>query len=115
VVLIEGQANLGRFPNPAQTGFLSIPQVVEMAARICQTLKRRLLRLEGRLQPEASVIWVVFTSEGDLASVALTNGKRLIGESATGAYQAISRRRPCKVYIGFDPDATLGKLPIHGA
>jgi hypothetical protein len=107
VVLIEGRANLGRFPNPAQTCFLSIPQVVEMAARICQTLKRRLLRLEARLPPEPSVNSVVFTSEGHLASVALSNGTRLIGESATGAYQAINRTRPYKVYLGFDPDAAL--------
>jgi hypothetical protein len=112
VVLIEGRANLGRFPNPVKTCFLSTRQVVEMAARICQTLKRRLLRLEGRLPPMPSVIWVVFTSEGNLASVALSNGERLVGESATGAYQAISRTQPCKVYLGFDPYAALrGEQP----
>jgi hypothetical protein len=70
-------------------------------------LKRRLLRLEGRLPPEPSVNSAVFTSEGHLASVALSNGTRLIGESATGAYQAINRTRPYKVYLGFDPDAAL--------
>jgi hypothetical protein len=112
VVLIEGRASLGRFPIPAQTRSLSILQVVEMAARFCQTLKRRLLRLEGRLPPEPSVIWIVFTGDGDLASVALSNGTRLIGELATGAYQAISRTQPCKVYLGFDPDAALrGEQP----
>jgi hypothetical protein len=94
---------------PAQTCFLSIPQVVEMAARISRTLNRRLVRLESRLRPAASVIWVVFTSEGNLASVALSNGTRLAGEPATRAYQAIIRTLPCKVYCGFDPDVTLAE------
>jgi hypothetical protein len=85
------------------------PQVVEMAVRICQTLKRRLLRLEGHLPPKPSIISVVFTSEGDLASVALSNGERLVGDPATGAYQARSRTQPCKVYLGFDPDVAVGR------
>src|SRR5260370_41755283 len=109
VVLIEGRAKLRRFPNPAQTRFLSIPQVGEMAARICRTLNRRVVRLESRLRPVVSVVWAVFTSEGDLASVALSNGTRLIGEAATGAYKAISRTQPCKGDLGFDPDAAVGR------
>jgi hypothetical protein len=79
-----------------------------MAARISRTLNRRLVRLESRLRPVASVVWVVFTPAGGLSSVAMNDGTRLAGESATRAYQAISRTHPCKVYCGFDPYATLG-------
>jgi hypothetical protein len=81
----------------------------------CRALRRRLDRLAIRLRPEVAVIWILFTSEGNLSSVAMSDGSRLEGEPANRAYQVIGRTHPCKVYIGIDPDAALGRLPVHGA
>jgi hypothetical protein len=63
--------------------------------------------------PAVSIVWVQFSTDGNLSSVAMSDGSRLEGDLATQAYQAITRTHPCKVYCGFDPDAALGKLPVQ--
>jgi hypothetical protein len=76
----------------------------------CRAFGKRLDRLASRVRPEVAVIWILFTGEGNLSSVAMSDGTRLQGEPANRAYQAISRTKPCKAYIGIDPDATLGAV-----
>jgi hypothetical protein len=86
-----------------------------MAVNIFRALNKRLVRLESRQRPQAYVVFAVLTNEGNVSSVAMSNGTRLEGEQAMRAYQNVKPGQPCKVYGGFDPDATLGKLPVHGA